>query len=198
MKRLYQFSIILILCGVLATGSAFAAQKPQVVRGSFKQLKYLAELEQPLVSTGHFVMAAGKGLIWQVKNPVQTKLLITRDYLVRHTNGQRVAHINAEDQPALRVVAAVLLAVFQTDLEQLKQYFEIDKKQVDSNQWRMTLDPANAGVAKFIECIRVQGGDHIRRIEIHQPNGDRSVIKLHPTEEGASTLTADEKAQFSH
>lgn len=198
MTRLGPAILILVLTGMLAVGHALAATKPQVVRGSFKQLKYLPELEQPLVSTGHFVMAAGHGLIWQIEQPIQASLVITREYLVRRSNGQRIARFSAEQQPALRVVAAVLLAVFQTNLEQLKQYFTIDKQHGNGNNWSMTLHPANAGIAKFIERIQVQGGKHVERIVIDQPNGDRSVIKLHPTDKGPATLTAEEKARFSH
>lgn len=179
-----------------------AAQEPQiqpsVLRGTFTQLKYLAELNQPLVSSGEFVISAKHGLIWQVQHPIQAQLVVTRQYLVRRSHGHTITRISAEQQPALRVVAAILLAVFQTDMAQLRQYFDITRTRLEGNRWRLTLRPTTAGISKFIQRIHVRGATHIQRIEIHQPSGDHSVIKLDPTQAGPATLTAEEQARFRH
>lgn len=167
-----------------------------VVRGTFTQRKYLAELERPLISTGRFVVADSYGLLWQIERPIQAQLVITRQHLVRRSNGHEIARIGADRQPALRVVAAVLLAVFQADMDRLRQYFEIEAQSRDQDRWAMTLRPTGGAVSAFIERLRIQGAAHIERIEIDQPGGDRSVIELHVATLGPATLSAEEQRQF--
>lgn len=200
---------LIMLLGVPAAASAADTPTPSadrsqtqqsVIRGRFTQRKYLAELQQPLVSTGQFVVAAGHGLLWQIETPVQVQLVITRKHLIQRSKGQQTTRINADQQPALRVVTAVLLAIFETDTERLRQYFNIEKKPgADGNGWTLTLQPATAGVSEFIQRVRIQGqgSAHVRRIEIDQTGGDRSVIELHETSDGPATLSSEEKAQFS-
>lgn len=200
-----------VLCLVIAVGAAAApatagggAAAPwhaqptgrDVLRGSFTQRKYLAELEQPLVSTGRFVVAAGHGLLWRIEQPVQAQLVVTRQHMVQRSNGHEVVRFNAEQAPALSVVAAVLLAVFQADMDQLRHYFQIQKQSGHGDHWAMTLVPSGAGVGEFIAQVRIQGAANINRIEIDQPGGDRSIIELHAAVDGPATLSAQEQAQF--
>lgn len=173
-----------------------------VVRGRFRQEKHLAELDQPLVSTGRFTVARGHGLIWQVEQPLSTQLVITREQLVERSDGHETARISAREQPGLAVVAAVLLAVFQGDMERLRQFFVIERDPTDAPDAVVTLRPASAAVSEFVQRIRIEGGTRIERLRIEQPGGDYSVIDLETNagDSDASTgeLTADEQAAFSH
>lgn len=207
MKRL----LLLILVSLLMTGTASTAAsatttapnkatqtQPKVIRGTFTQRKYLAELDQPLISSGHYVVAAKHGLIWRIERPVQAQLIISQDHLVRSSNGHEITRVNADQQPALQIVAAVLLAVFQADMDQLAQYFEIQKQTGDNNHWTMTLRPKSAAVAEFIDHVRVRGATTTNHIELYQPGGDHTEIDLRPTTGGPDTLSATERAEFPH
>lgn len=167
-----------------------------VIRGTFTQRKYLPELDQPLVSSGRFVVAAGHGLFWQIEQPVQVQLVITQEQLLRRSNGHEIARTSAEEQPALRVVASVLLAVFQADMDALRQVFKIQKQSLDNGHWSMTLRPAGAGALEFIQSVRIRGAAHIEQIEIRQPEGDYSVIDLDAATAAPPTLSAQERALF--
>lgn len=204
MKRLL-LTVIISVCAAASTSVAtakstspshHAAQaQHNVIRGTFTQRKYLAELDQPLISSGHYVVAAQHGLIWQIRKPIKTQLVISRQHLVRSSNGHKIMELNADQQPALRIVAAVLLAVFQADMEQLREYFRIQKKAADNGHWAMTLQPASAAVAKFIDHVQVKGATHINHIELYQPGGDRTIIDLNTTAV-SDTLSAAEKTEF--
>lgn len=212
MKQLYHYGLTIVVVGVLSVAAAFTTTcaadaataghttPPQgkVMRGTFTQRKYLAELKQPLVSSGRYVVAAQRGLIWQIEKPIQAQLVISRKHLVRRSDGHEITRINANQQPALQIVAAVLLAVFQTDTDQLRQYFKVQKRQGANNQWVMTLHPKSATVAQFADHIRVRGKTHIEHIELYQPSGDHTVIDLHPATDGPNTLSAAEQAEFAH
>ncbi len=173
-----------------------------VVRGSFRQQKHLAELDQPLISTGRFTVARGHGLIWQVEQPLSTQLVITREQLVERSDGHETARISAREQPGLAVVAAVLLAVFQGDLERLHQFFVVERTPTDAAEAVVTLRPASAAVSEFVQRIRIEGDTRIERLRIDQPGGDYSIIDLktdtRASDAAAGKLSADEQAAFSH
>lgn len=211
MKRVHRHGIAAVVAGIVMTAASVAADAPaahasapwagagsqqDVIRGSFTQRKYLPELEQPLVSSGRYVIAAGHGLIWRIEQPVETQLVITRQHLIQRSNGHETARLSVERQPALGMVAAILLAIFQADMDRLRQYFEIERQGRGDGGWTMLLRPGMETVGKVIERVRVSGAAHIQRIEIHQPNGDRSVIELDPAIEAPATLSAEEQAQF--
>lgn len=170
--------------------------KAEVVRGDFTQSKYLAELDQPLVSSGHFVVARGHGLIWQVEKPVKTTLVIGQTQLVQSNNGQETLRIDANQQPGLNVVAALLLAVFQADVARLRDFFDVDSHS-EKDHWTLQLKPKSAAVAKFISSLTIDGGESINRIEIDEAGGDRSVIQLRNATPDPDGLNAAEHAEFS-
>lgn len=166
-----------------------------VLRGTFVQHKHLAELKQALVSSGHYVVARNRGLLWQVQKPVDSTLVITPEALTESTNGQQTARISAKQQPALGAVASILLAVFQGNTSQLSQYFDI--QHADSTAHVLTLTPKTDAVRSFIDKLTLSGRDTIRRIRIDQPGGDYSVIDLTPSNDTTRALTPAERRAFS-
>ncbi|WP_423823900.1 outer membrane lipoprotein carrier protein LolA [Salinisphaera sp. SPP-AMP-43] len=171
----------------------------QVLRGRFVQHKHLADLDQALVSRGHYTVAQNRGLLWQVEQPVRSTLLITPDALTEHSQGQQTAHISADQQPALSAVASVLLAVFRGNTEQLSRYFDIQpSRQADDAGHTLVLTPKTEAVKNFIAGLKLTDDEHgIRRIRIDQAGGDYSVIDLAPSLGGSAELTPDERRAFS-
>lgn len=170
-----------------------------VLRGRFVQHKHLAELDQPLVSRGHYVVDRDRGLLWQVEKPVKSTLVITPKALTESSQGQQTAHISAEQQPALGAVASILLAVFQGNTDQLSQYFDIQRPNPDAKAATLVLTPKTDAVKQFITRLKLTGDNHsVRRIRIGQPGGDYSVIDLQPATDNTQALTPAERRAFSH
>lgn len=170
-------------------GSASAAQ---VLRGTFVQKKHLSELDRPLVSSGTYVVAQGHGLLWQIQKPVTSQLVITPQKLIERSNGQQTNHISAQQQPALRAVASVLLALFKGNTEQLSRYF---KSQRASDGNTLTLTPKTEALSHYIKGLAISDSGHTRRIRINRPNGDYSVIKLKATDDN-HPLSPQERHAF--
>jgi len=168
-----------------------------VVRGTFVQEKYLAELDQPLISKGRYLIAREQGLIWRVQQPLTTTLIIGQRQLVQRNNGRETLRISADKQPGLSVVAAILLAIFQADVERLQDFFAIETQTAAAGQWSVQLRPTQASVGEFIQSVRIEGGQTIEHIDIQEAGGDRSVIKLSDTRPDANGLTDQEQAEFS-
>lgn len=179
--------------------AALAAIQAQgdVLRGRFTQEKHLAELDQPLVSRGQYVIARDHGLIWRVQEPLQATLIISQQQLVQRSDGEQTLRISADQQPGLSVVTAILLAIFQADIERLKTFFHLHSESLAQGGWAIELTPRQASVGEFIESVRIQGGQSIERIDIRETGGDRSRIQLQQTEAGAGGLTASEQAEFA-
>lgn len=170
-----------------------------VLRGRFVQHKHLAELNQPLVSRGRYVVDRDRGLLWQVEKPVKSTLVITPKALTERSQGQQTAHISAEQQPALGAVASILLAVFQGNTDQLSQYFDIQRPKADAKNATLVLTPKTDAVKQFITRLKLSGDDKtVRQIRIDQPGGDYSVIDLQPAPHSAQDLTPAERRAFSH
>ncbi len=168
-----------------------------IVRGHFTQKKFLAELDHPLISTGTFVAAAHRGLIWQVKHPITTRLVITPDRLVARSQGHETLRINADQQPGLKVVAAVLLAMFAGNTQRLRQFFTVKTTRTQTNHWTMTLRPKTQTMAAFIQRVTLAGAAEITRITIAEPNGDHEVIALHIDNHNQHKLTPKEQAALA-
>lgn len=181
-----------------AEREALAAVQTQgdVVRGDFVQEKHLAELDQPLISKGRYVIARDHGLIWRVQDPLTTTLIISQRALLQRSQGQETLRISADKQPGLSVVTAVLLAVFQADTERLKNYFEIESLPADAGNWALQLQPKQASVAEFISSVKIAGGKNIERIDIAEAGGDRSVLRLTSAQADPAGLRAEEKSEF--
>lgn len=177
--------------------SAHAPEGPDtVIRGEFKQEKYLAELDEPLVSRGEFVVAPGDGLIWRVRQPVTSTMVVTRRHLVETVEGRETLRVTSEERPALRMMATAMLAVFRADADRLKEFFEVDVEAADGDDWALRLRPRGETAAEFMDFMQLCGGTRVELVEVAESGGDRTVIHLVSASSTSGGLTADERAEL--
>lgn len=174
-----------------------AGSRADVVRGSFRQEKYLAELDRPLVSSGRFLMVRDHGLIWEIERPFESTLIIGRQHMVQRVDGRQTLRLSRAEQPGLQVVAAVLMAVFQADLDRLRDFFDIRAVPGEGEGWHLVMQPTADSVTEFVERLTVHGTDGVERIEFEEPGGDRSLIRLQRTPDSGSPLTPQERREFA-
>lgn len=179
-----------------------AGSQADVLRGSFRQEKHLAELDRPLVSSGRFLMARDHGLIWEIERPFESTLIIGRQHMVQRIDGRQTLRLSRAEQPGLRVVAAVLMAVFQADMDRLRDFFDIRAvSRAGSGEgegWHFVMRPTADSVAEFVERLTVHGADErVERIEFEEPGGDRSVIRLRTAPDAGAPLTPRERREFA-
>ncbi len=147
-----------------------------VLRGQFVQQRQIAGFSKALKSTGNFVAARGMGVIWDTATPFPSRLVITPDAMRESAPDGSQSSIDAAEQPALREVNRILLAVLQGDVAALDSHFDI-RGDVGADAWTLELKP-RGGVAQIIEHIQVSGGTHITAVKIAESNGDRSEIQF--------------------
>lgn len=149
-----------------------------VVRGNFEQEKSIKGFKQPLRSSGEFVVAKNKGIVWHVLKPFESTLIVKPDSLQsRRGDGEVSMQMRAEDEPVLRTVNAMLFAVMSADLVQLRQFFEVSGK-AQASGWQMHLVPRDPMLAQWLASVDLQGGAFVREVKLQEARGDSSVIRI--------------------
>lgn len=169
--------------------------RPKTLCGRFDQQKQLVGLKKPVTSNGRFCVIADKGVLWRTLQPFPNTLKITRDEIIQ-LNGERVAvHIDARQEPAVRMINSVLFALLAGDLEPLEKFFEIDGA-IQEKSWSVKLKPRDEGFGKVISSISLAGGVYVRSIVISEASGDRTEIEFSAIQTGAGAIRPDEAALF--
>ncbi|KAF1023043.1 MAG: Outer-membrane lipoprotein carrier protein [Paracidovorax wautersii] len=168
-------------------------QVQAVSRGEFVQEKYLRGMAQPMTSQGHFVLAQGQGLLWQLRSPLQQDYRITPQGIARR---QGAVWQSLASQGASAQQNRLFLAVLAGDSDGLAEQFELQLTGTERG-WLLVLKPRSALLRQVFDDIRIEGGATVSRIELREAQGDRSVIRLRTTGQ-ADRLNADEQEAFAH
>lgn len=170
-------------------------QDAPVVRGTFEQLKTVKGFKQPLRSSGDFVVARGRGIVWHVLRPYESLLVVKPDSLQsRGSDGKVTMQMRAQDEPVLRTVNAMLFAVMSANLAELAQHFEVTG-QVAAKGWSLHLVPRDPTLAQWLAAVDLQGNQFVQEVKLQEARGDSSVIHITaPMAENA--LRPQDAAQF--
>ncbi len=145
-----------------------------VIRGNFTQEKYLRALPQPLVSTGTFVLARDRGLLWFLQQPVQQDYRISASGIARRDPSGW--HRTDQQGPAARH-NDLFLAVLHGDTEALQRDFELELSGT-AQAWALTLTPRSKLLGQIFTAILIQGGATAERIELFEAQGDSTLLLL--------------------
>lgn len=180
---------------LLASVAARLADAP-VIRGQFEQTRRLSGFSNPLVSRGEFVLARGRGVVWQTREPFPSSLLVTPGKLVmRGPDGRVQQQMQAEAQPAMRVVGESMIAVLRGDLRGLSARFDVAGKLVGKDGWTLVLIPNDAGMRRVFTRIELAGDKFVRNVRLEEAGGDSTVVRMiDPV--AAGKLTAAEEQRF--
>jgi hypothetical protein len=169
--------------------------RPDVLCGHFDQTKSLAGMKKPLLSNGRFCVTKGKGVLWRTLKPFPNTLRLTRDEIV-HLQGDRVAmRMDAKTEPVVRTINSVLFSLLGGDLAQLDKLFEVEGS-AGKDSWQVALKAREPALAKAVGAISLEGGAYVKRIEMNEAAGDKTVIVFSNMQSGEGAMTAEEAAQF--
>jgi len=169
--------------------------KPKILCGRFDQTKQLAGLKNPLRSNGRFCVVTEKGVLWRSLRPFANTLRLTREEIIQW-QGERVAmRLNAKQEPTVRIINSLMFSILAGDLVQLEKYFDVEGVAADG-AWSVKLKARDAGVAKVIGTIALDGGAYVRNIAIAEASGDRTQIVFSAIQTGEQSMTSEEAALF--
>jgi outer membrane lipoprotein-sorting protein len=167
-----------LLCTAVQAFSLQDLQKQlsahQTVQGDVQQKRYLRSLEQPLLSQGQFVMAADKGLLWEMHSPIASLIRITPQGMM-HQDGagrwQPVQQQGAGSQTQIRLFMDLLSGNTRSLSGQFTQNLQGDAK-----GWTLTLDPASAVLKQIFQRITIRGSRSVDQVTLAETQGDRTEI----------------------
>jgi hypothetical protein len=166
--------------------------KPAVVRGPLIQEKYLRALPQPLTSRGQFVLRRDLGLLWQLQSPLKQDYRIDSQGIAKRTPS------GWQQQPGQDVAAQqsrLFLAVLKGDHSGLSRDFELQLSGT-ADAWKLQLVPNSVLLKQIFSGIQIEGGALVQRIELHETQGDRSVLRM-PESQADDALSEQEQRDFA-
>ncbi|AWT11562.1 hypothetical protein DM292_15820 [Stutzerimonas frequens] len=190
---------VLLMVTTIATAQPFDLPQlaeqlsgPAVVRGDFIQEKHLRALPQPLTSQGRFVLARDHGLLWLLQQPIRQDYRITPQGIARRGEQGWQA---VDPQGGSARQNQLFLAVLSGDTQALQRDFDLQLKG-DPDAWRLQLTPRGALLKQIFADIEIQGGETVTRIELHETQGDRTLIRLLDSQTNLA-LTAREQRDLA-
>ena len=166
-----------------------------VVRGEFSQQRTMALFSKPLTSSGTFLLADQRGLIWQQTVPFPTQLRLTKEKLSQSFDGAEPQIMTAKENPMAFYFSHIFLSLFRGDTEQL--YHDFDSSlSGDELQWTLSLTPKSAPLNAVFSIIEVKGGQYISHVILNEIRGDRTAILFNQQSSSPIELTEQELKSF--
>ena len=149
-------------------------------RVEFIEQQFLAVLSHPIESSGELRYDAPDHLEKRTLKPYAETLTLAGEVLtVERAHSRRVMDLHAYPQvlPFIESIRATLAG----DRKALERLFRLDFVG-NVSRWTLTLVPLESKVKQSVSQVRIDGaGDQLLKVEIRQPDGDRSLMTLRPS-----------------
>lgn len=149
-------------------------QKPAHVQGAFTQQRFLKSLDKPMTTHGRFVLVPKQGLLWQMNKPFESRLRVRADGIRQWNGSQWTADAKAANQNRQ---IRLFLDLLGGNTAGLEQQFTL-KAAGTAQNWTLELIPKTAMMRQVFTRIELQGDSLVRRIELAERQGDRTVIQF--------------------
>lgn len=178
----------LVTCGAALPTPALRAQDApaelpallarfRAVRGlsaRFREEKFIALLEDPLVSEGVLHFAPPARIARLVERPAASSMVLDGDEL-RLTDARGTQRIDLQRMPVVRAFVDAFRAVLAGDGAALERSFRTRLRREPDGNWTLGLSPRVRAVARAIRWVELSGRDvRIARLRIIEVSGDES------------------------
>jgi hypothetical protein len=172
--------------------SALAQNGPGTVR--FAETKTSALLKAPIESSGTLTYAAPSRLEKRTLAPREERFAVDGETVVvemsarnagENAGEKRRLELRLGDYPAIRAFVESIRGTLAGDLAALRRHYRVELEGTWSD-WRLHLLPSDPQMAELVLKVVIGGaGGEVRRIEILEASGDRSVMTItKPKERG--------------
>jgi hypothetical protein len=149
-------------------------------RVDFVEQHFINVLKRPTESSGMLRYDAPDHLEKRTLEPRPESLLLSGEELtIERGHSKRVVDLHAypQVQPFIESIRATLAG----DRNSLERIFHLDFAG-SVGRWTLTLIPLDAKVKQFASQVRIEGmRDQLLKVEVRQPDGDRSLMTLRPS-----------------
>ena len=144
----------------------------------FREEKYMALLEDPLVDEGTLHFAPPRRMARHTLRPRASTVLIDRQQM-RFGDASRQEALDLQSNPTLRMFVDGFLLLWEGDLERLRELFEVSFSS-EGARWHLTLRPRRAPLSDVIAALSFEGeGVVLSRMVLEEVGGDRTVTTYH-------------------
>jgi hypothetical protein len=182
---------------IVLPGAAFAADAgipltiSELLRGmrsasgvvaEFTETKQLALLSSPLEARGVIYFLPPDRLVREVSSPGHSRLVVDGDK-VRFDDeaGQKAMDLSAS--PIARQMVDSFVVLFNGDEARLNELYKVEFRADGGSAWHLRLEPHSMPLNRMISSFELSGdGPHIDRMEMAEPDGDRTVTVFGKTE----------------
>lgn len=168
----------------------------KVLTGRFEHHKHLAEVPQPLTASGEFTYARNFGVYWHTKQPFDSVFLLTQRGIVQRDEGTETLRMSADEQPAVRIIADIFLALFTLDVSSLSASFDLFGKS-QGDRWIVGLRPKAATIGSVFKEATITGAQDVEQVVLMDAHGDRTVIELKDVRYSDAAPGPDVQALFA-
>lgn len=183
-----------LLASTLAQPAA-ALSNAQVLQGRFTHAKHLREIPQPLVASGDFIFVRDLGVYWHTQQPFDSVVVLTPQGIVQRDEGSQAMQLSSDEQPAVRVMADVFLALFTLDVARLSASFDLYGLS-QGERWIIGLRPRAATMNAVFKEATVTGARDVQQVVLTDVHGDRTIIDLSGVEYSDAQPGADIRKLF--
>ena len=174
------------------------ARTPRL-QASFVEEKHLELIVEPLTSEGRIVFLAPDLLLRHTIAPVESQVLVQGETLAIKTS-KGVRNLDLESSPLARGFVESFRLLLRGDLAGLSSLYGIAYAScgpAGEPEWQVRLTPKVAPLKTVIEWIGVWGqGDGPVRLEIHELQGDRTVIRFHDVQRDFEGTASELERRF--
>lgn len=186
------------IASLICIGAADVSMGPtltagQTLHGRFVQQRHLQGLASTLKSSGTFVLAPGKGLIWRIEDPIETITVITPAGVRQIVNGSEVQHVDSAKVPFVAHFYDMLNGGLMGDWTAMRHDFAV-KTTGDRAAWRTVLTPLHPDdpIAGMLASIVITGGKMVDGVDINRTNGDSEHMAFLDQTVSSAALSEDD------
>jgi len=155
---------------------ASLAQHPQGA-ATFSEKKFIAMLDEPVVSSGELLFIAPARLEKRTLKPKPETMVLDGDTLTLQ-RGQRTRTLQLKDYPEVAGMIESIRATLAGDRQALERVYHL-ALDGSAERWTLVLTPLDPKVGAVIARIRMEGvKDVVRSVEILQADGDSSLMTI--------------------
>jgi hypothetical protein len=150
--------------------------RPTPAHTSYTEVRFVHLLKRPLVLRGELEYGGTDKLGKSIIAPYRETLRVDAGAVTVQREGQGERHFPLERAPELQALLSGFSALLGGDAMALRRHFGVTLTQ-DAARWTLTLTPSEAGLAKRLTSLVVDGsGTEPACFTSSETNGDASVM----------------------
>jgi outer membrane lipoprotein-sorting protein len=148
-------------------------------KATFHETQHIAILERPVESTGELLFTPPDRLEKRSTGLNAERMVVDRETLSIERGGRKQT-LALREHPQIAVFIESIRGTLAGDRASLEKTYKL-ALEGDAQRWRLVLIPRDAQLARIVSRIVISGNQaQVRRIEIEQADGDRSVMVVTP------------------